>query len=70
MVVTVTSVFVRKTIQCIIAGLINCENPDILDACLGIAETLIRSKPDGLKPVSFTVDICLIHIVCPTIFFV
>ena len=34
-----------------VAGLIGCDNPDALEACLGSAENLIRAQPDGLHEV-------------------
>ncbi|KAL4239491.1 TEL2 [Mactra antiquata] len=43
-------------------GLINCENPDILDACLGIAETLIRANPDGLRGIGAEFTKILLHL--------
>lgn len=40
----------------LVIGLIGCDNPDTLEACLGIAETLIRAKPDGLYEVCTTAE--------------
>ena len=34
-----------------VTGLIGCDKPDTLEACLGAAEKLIRSRPDGLYEV-------------------
>lgn len=51
-----------KYIRDCMEGLISCQNADILDACLGIAETLIRAKPDGLMEISAEFAKVLLHL--------
>lgn len=51
-----------KYIRDCMEGLIGCENPDMLEACLGIAETLIRANPDGLQEISAEFAKVLLHL--------
>lgn len=51
-----------KYIRDCMEGLISCENPDMLEACLGIAESLIRANPDGLQEISAEFAKVLLHL--------
>ncbi|XP_053386091.1 telomere length regulation protein TEL2 homolog [Mercenaria mercenaria] len=51
-----------KYIRDCMEGLINCENPDTLEACLGAAESLVRANPDGLAEISAEFAKVLLHL--------
>ena len=48
-------IFINLTTFVCVTGLIGCDNPDTLEACLGSAEYLIRAQPDGLYEVWYNV---------------
>ncbi|XP_060555016.1 telomere length regulation protein TEL2 homolog isoform X2 [Ruditapes philippinarum] len=51
-----------KYIRDCMEGLINCENPDTLEACLTAAENLIRANRDGLAQISVEFTKVLLHL--------
>ncbi|KAL3876051.1 hypothetical protein ACJMK2_033936 [Sinanodonta woodiana] len=60
--VKVTKVKQPKYIRDCMEGLITSDDPERIEVCLAVAETLIRSNPDGLQEISVEFTKILLHL--------